>query len=338
MTLLDVTDVNTWFGSKQGPVRAVDGVSLQLERGRTLGLVGESGSGKSAFVRSIMRLHHPASVARYDGRILFDGTDLATLGARDLRAYWGPRIGIVFQNPMTSLNPVVRIGRQLTETLRAHLGLDRRAARERAIELLTWVGIADPERRLRAYPHEFSGGMRQRVAIAIALACEPELLIADEPTTALDVTVQTQILALLNRIQRERGMSMIVVTHDLGVVAGIADEVAVMYAGRIVEHGATADVVERPRMPYTGALLASIPRIDAPSQSRLPTIPGRMPSLVASEGARGCPFAPRCAHATDRCMVEQPPLAQDDHGDQSFACWHPLTPASHAPVAQEMES
>lgn len=322
MSLLEASDVRTWFSTPRGMVRAVDGVSLSLDAGQTLGIVGESGSGKSALVRSIAGLHLESIPARFDGSVIFDGVDLRSLTRRRLRRYWGARIGIVFQNPMTSLNPVVRIGRQLTEPMREHLGLGRTEAKDEALVLLQSVGISDPERRLTEYPQMLSGGMRQRIAIAIALSCKPSLLIADEPTTALDVTVQAQILALLARLQAERHMALIFVSHNLAVVSGLADSVAVMYAGRVVERGPVVDVITDPRMPYTDALLRSAPDIDQPSRTRLSAIPGRPPTLVGEPPA-GCPFAPRCPRAQPKCGVDRPPLA-GSQPMRSWACWFPV--------------
>lgn len=320
MTLLEVRDLRTWFETPRGVVRAVDGVSLRLSSGQTFGIVGESGSGKSALVRSIAGLHLRTAPARLDGSVVFEGVELRGLPRRRLRHIWGARIGIVFQNPMTSLNPVVRIGRQLTEPMREHLGVGATAARTEALELLDAVGIADPKRRFNVYPHELSGGMRQRIAIAIALACKPALLIADEPTTALDVTVQAQILALLSNIQSERQMAMIFVSHDLGVISGLADDIAVMYAGRIVEQGSTPAVIRSARMPYTHALMRSVPHISHPSRTRLPAIPGRPPSLVGE--FVGCPFAPRCQWSKRRCTQERPEL--DGSTAHRYACWFPV--------------
>jgi oligopeptide/dipeptide ABC transporter ATP-binding protein len=320
--LLEVEELRTHFLTGRGAVRAVDGVSFSLERGRTLGVVGESGSGKTVLARSIMGLLPSANVFR-GGRVTYDGQQLTGLSPGELREFWGAEIGMVFQDPMTSLNPVVRIGRQITETMRFHLRIPDGEARTRAVELLRSVGIPDPGRRLREYPHQLSGGMRQRVTIAIALACGPKLLLADEPTTALDVTVQAQILSLLGRQQRERFMAMILVTHDLGVVAGRTDDIAVMYAGRIVERAPTPVLFSDMRMRYTQALFRSIPRITDPAHRRLEAIGGRPPDLAGP--ARGCSFAPRCRHARDRCRAETPPLTEAGPG-HSYACWYPAEP------------
>jgi oligopeptide/dipeptide ABC transporter ATP-binding protein len=318
--LLDVEDLATHFVTPRGLVRAVDGVSFSLDRGRTLGLVGESGCGKSVLSRSIMGLL-PGNVERH-GSVTFDGQRLDQLGPADLRSYWGTQIAMVFQDPMTSLNPVMRIGRQITEPLRFHFDMDRREAEKIALELLASVNIPEPARRMRQYPHELSGGMRQRVVIAIALACGPNLLFADEPTTALDVTVQAQILDLLLTQQRERDMAMVLVTHDLGVVAGHTDEVAVMYAGQIVEQAPTRTLFSSMRMPYTAALVESIPRLEHASHTRLNVIAGRPPDLL--DPPAGCRFAPRCPYAQDRCREEQPPLLEADEPGHVYRCWYPV--------------
>ncbi len=300
----------------------MDGVSFELDAGRTLGIVGESGCGKTVLSRSLLRLN-PVS----GGRVVFDGTDLLGLDEAELRAVRGRDVSIVFQDPMSSLNPVLTIGRQVGETLVVHLGMSRRAARERARELLAAVGIPSPAARLDEYPHQLSGGMRQRVTIAMALACEPRLLIADEPTTALDVTVQAQILDLLKQQQEERGMAMILISHDLGVVAGRTDEIAVMYAGRIVERAPTRMLFSRVRMPYTEALLRAIPRLEEPSHTRLLAIGGRPPDLVSPPP--GCRFSPRCHRVQDRCRRDDPPLMPDAEAGHAFACWYPVEVAAH---------
>jgi peptide/nickel transport system ATP-binding protein len=324
--LLDVQDLRTGFRTPGGLVRAVDGVSLTLDRGHTLGIVGESGSGKTVLSRSIMGLLPRRNVVR-DGKVLYEGRDLVSAPAKQVRDLWGAEMAMVFQDPMTSLNPVLRIGQQITEGMRYHLDMDRGSANATALRLLHDVGIPEPDRRMRQYPHELSGGMRQRVMIAVALACGPKLLFADEPTTALDVTVQAQILNLLQREQRERDMAMVLVTHDLGVVAGRADEIVVMYAGQVVERATTAQLFGNVRMPYTEALLRSIPSLEAPSHSRLQAIPGRPPSLV--DPPVGCRFAPRCPYVQDRCLAEQPPLVEDEAG-HLYRCWFPV--GSGAPV------
>ena len=317
--LLRVRHLRTHIPTPRGLVRAVEDVSFDLQRGQTLGLVGESGSGKSMLVRSLIGIT-PGRAER-SGEIWLDGQDLLTLSRAQLRGYLGRRVAMVFQDPMTSLNPVVRIDRQLTEGPVRHLGMDRRRAREAALELLRQVGIPEPEHRMRQYPHQLSGGMRQRVMIAIALACEPEVLIADEATTALDVTVQKQILDLLSRLQRERNMAMIMVSHDLGVVAGRTDEVAVMYGGRLVEKAATTDLFDAPRHRYTRALLEAIPRMDHPRDTPLRTIEGAPPDLARHH--TGCPFAPRCEARIDRCVTTDPPLVEED-GGHAHACLVPV--------------
>jgi oligopeptide/dipeptide ABC transporter ATP-binding protein len=318
--LLQVEDLRTAFVTDRGLVRAVDGVSFELSRGQTLGVVGESGSGKTVLSRSVMGLL-PASRVRHSGTVRFAGHVISDLSPAQLRDVWGTQIAMVFQDPMTALNPVVRVERQITEGLRKRLGLDRKAAHETAVALLDSVGIPDPTRRLRVYPYELSGGMRQRVMIAIALACGPKLLMADEPTTGLDVTVQAQILDLLSDQQRERSMAMVLVTHDLGVVANRADEIIVMYAGRVVEQAPTRELFAHTRMPYTEALLRSIPRLTDPSHIRLQAIPGRPPDLAASP--KGCKFAPRCPYVQPHCSEEEPPLRTAGPG-HLFRCWFPV--------------
>ena len=322
--LLALDAVGVQLATARGPLRAVDGVSLALEPGRTLGIVGESGSGKTMLARAILRLL-PAN-ATLTGSVRLGDEELTTLGREALRRLRGRSIAVVFQDPMTSLNPVLTIGTQIVETLQAHLELDAAAARVRAIELLAAVGLPAPEQRLRQYPHQLSGGMRQRVAIAIAVSCEPRLLIADEPTTALEVTVQAQILDLLAREQQRRHMAMVLITHDLGIVAGRTDDVAVMYAGRVVERARTRTLFKAMRMPYTEALLAAIPRIDAQPHAPLAAIPGRPPDLTRLPP--GCAFALRCARADERCTRERPALGGSPA--HAFACWHPIG----APVAQ----
>jgi peptide/nickel transport system ATP-binding protein len=308
--LLEVRDLRTWFETPRGTVRAVDGVSFALDRGRTLGIVGESGSGKTVLARSVMNLLPKRAAVPAGGEVLFEGRSIRGLGVRPMRRLWGREMAMVFQDPMTSLNPVVTIGRQLTEGLRVHHGVKGGEARATAVELLRSVGLPAPERRLGEYPHQLSGGMRQRVTVAIALSCGPKLLIADEPTTALDVTVQRQILDLLQDQQRQRHMAMILVTHDLGVVANRTDEIAVMYAGQLVERAPTGTLFRRMRHPYTEALLSSIPRLENRSHTPLQVIPGRPPDMAALPD--GCRFAPRCRYAQDRCLAEAPPLAPAD--------------------------
>jgi len=326
--LLDVQDLRTHFGTSRGVVRAVDGVTFSLHRGKTLGIVGESGSGKTVLSRTIMGLLPHSNVMR-SGSIKYRGVELVGLSTSEMRSVWGTEMSMVFQDPLTALNPVVKVGRQLTEGLRFHLDMDRAEASETAITLLRSVGIPEPERRLQQYPFELSGGMRQRVIIAIALSCGPKLLFADEPTTALDVTVQAQILNLLAEKQQERHMAMILVTHDLGVVAGRTDEIAVMYAGKIVEKAPTRTLFSNMRMPYTEALVRSIPRMEEASHKRLTAIMGRPPDLA--HPPVGCNFAPRCPYAQDRCLTDEPPLQLGDKPDHLFACWYPAgTPEGKA--------
>ena len=310
MSLLEIRGLRTSFELPAGPVPAVDGVDLALNRGQTLALVGESGSGKSVLSLSVMGLvPHPGRIV--GGSIRFDGTELTHLPAARMRALRGNRLAMVFQDPMTSLNPVLRVGGQIAEVLRLHCGLNRGEALRRAVELLEAVGIPDPERRVRAFPHQLSGGMRQRVMIAMALACDPDLLIADEPTTALDVTIQAQILDLLKDLQRRTGAAILFVTHDLGVVAEVADRVAVMYAGRIVEEASAGALFATPRMPYTAALMASVPRLDG-GEGRLAAIEGAVPSPTARPS--GCAFHPRCGFAVDACRDRAPGVSRVAEG------------------------
>jgi peptide/nickel transport system ATP-binding protein len=322
--LLEIDDLHTRFSTDRGKVRAVDGVSFSLERGKTLGVVGESGCGKSVLARSIMGLMPPN--AERTGRILFEGRDIARAPSDTLRDLWGAQMSMVFQDPMTSLNPVMKIGKQITESLRHHLDVSRDYANETAVSLLQSVGIPEAPRRMKEYPHQLSGGMRQRVMIAIALACGPKLLFADEPTTALDVTVQAQILDLLQTQQRERFMAMILVTHDLGVVAGRTDDIAVMYAGRFVEKAPTRSLFSAVRHPYTEALLKSIPKLAQPSHTRLDAISGRPPDLV--HPPVGCKFAPRCPYAQERCLTEEPPLVEGDEPGHAHRCFFPVGSAA----------
>jgi len=323
--LLVVEDFRTHFDTPAGRVRAVDGVSLTLERGRTLGIVGESGSGKTVLSRSIMGLLTAGNVIR-SGSVRYQGQELVGAPPSTLRELWGTEMAMVFQDPMTSLNPVMKIGRQITEGLRHHHKLPKAEARAQALQLLESVGIPDPKRRIDQYPHELSGGMRQRVTIAIALACGPHLLFADEPTTALDVTVQAQILNLLQQQQHERHMAMVLVTHDLGVVAGRTDEIAVMYAGQIVERAPTRTLFANVRMPYTEALLKSIPKLDQPSHTRLQIIGGRPPDLINPPA--GCRFAPRCPYAQPKCHEEMPPLVEAETPGHEYRCWFPVGTAA----------
>ncbi|HMD46056.1 MAG TPA: ABC transporter ATP-binding protein [Acidimicrobiales bacterium] len=319
--LLEVRDLRTVFTTPRGDLAAVDGVSFTLDRGRTLGVVGESGSGKTVLSRSVMGLLPLEGVER-SGSVLFEGRELVGAPLPELRSLWGSRMSMVFQDPMTSLNPVVRVGHQIAEPLRVHLGVDRKEANATAVALLAQVGIPSPESRVSAYPFELSGGMRQRVMMAIALACGPRLLLADEPTTGLDVTVQAQILDLLSQLRAERNMAVILVTHDLGVVATRTDEIAVMYAGRIVERAPTTTLFAATAMPYTEALLASTPRLSDPSHTRLAAIEGRPPNLL--DLPPGCPFAPRCGYAQPLCHEQRPPLVAADEPGHLFACWYPL--------------
>ncbi|HVB91051.1 MAG TPA: ABC transporter ATP-binding protein [Acidimicrobiales bacterium] len=319
--LLQVEDLHVSFATPRGAVRAVQGVSLSLQQGKTLGIVGESGSGKTVLSRAIMGLL-PSQSATQTGSVRFEGAEILNAPDRTLRQLWGTQISMVFQDPMTSLNPVLRIGRQITETLRLHLGLDRGEAKETALSLLMQMGIPSPVERYDAYPWQLSGGMRQRVMIAIALACAPRLLMADEPTTGLDVTVQAQILDLLSSLQHERQMAMILVTHDLGVVATRTDEILVMYAGHVVERAPTATLFSQMSRPYTEALVKSIPRLDQPSHTRLLAIEGRPPDLLTPP--TGCPFAPRCPYAQGKCHEEKPPLVAGSLPGHSYACWFPL--------------
>lgn len=332
--LLEVDDLVTTFLGGQAEVTAVDGVSLILRRGETIGVVGESGSGKSVLSRSIMGLIAPGTRVRRTGRIIYDGKDLVALPRKVLRRMWGSEIAMVLQDPLTSLNPVKRIGAQVTETVRRHWpDLSRAQADEKSIELLRGVGIPEPERRMRVYPHQMSGGMRQRVGIAIALAGDPRLLFADEPTTALDVTVQLQILELLGRQQTERNMAMVLVTHDLGVVATRTDRIVVMYAGQVVESAPTAELFRNVKMPYTRALLDALPRRDQPSHTRLKAIPGNPPNLAAPPV--GCRFASRCPAAQARCHEEQPPLVNAEGSEEhAYRCWFPVgTPEYEKAIA-----
>ena len=315
--LLEVRDLRVSFPAPGGGrVCPVDGVGFALERGETLALVGESGSGKSLTSLALLQLVPPPGRIDPGSAVVLDGTDVLALSGEKLRDLRGRRIGMIFQDPMTSLNPVFRVGDQITEGIRAHERISRQEARARALALLQEVGIPDPEARLKAYPHQLSGGMRQRVMIAIALAARPELLIADEPTTALDVTVQAQILEVLDRLRETRGMAVLLITHDLGIVAGRADHVAVMYAGQIVEQAPTAQLFARPSHPYTQGLFASVPRISGPRE-RLKPIPGTVPPPVAWPA--GCRFRPRCPFAFAKCAELPPPLPVE--ADHTMRCW-----------------
>lgn len=318
--LLSVKDLRTYFAINAGLLKAVDGVTFDLYAGQTLGIVGESGSGKTVLSRSIMRLNLGKNV-QTSGQALFRDKDLLCLPLRQMSDIWGQEIAMVFQDPMTSLNPVVKIGRQVSEHVRKHLGVSKKEARDLAVELLKSVRIPEAEVAISAFPHELSGGMRQRVSIAIALACGPELLFADEPTTALDVTVQHQILNLLGLQQTKRDMAMVLVTHDLGVVAGRTDETIVMYAGKVVEQASTNRIFQKTSHPYTEALLRSIPKTEKPSHTRLAAIAGRPPNLITMPS--GCSFSPRCPYAQDRCFEEEPPLITNEDG-HTTACWYPV--------------
>ncbi len=319
--VLVVKNLTTTFATPRGPLTAVDDVSFTLRRGTALGIVGESGSGKSVTARSVMRLL-PKSNVTTTGEVSINGIDMMALGPKELRAMWGPEVAMVFQDPLGSLNPVMRIGDQVAEGLRIHHNVSRKEARAAALQLLRQVGIPSPQTRLDEYPHQLSGGMRQRVVIAIALSCGPKLLIADEPTTALDVTVQAQILDLLSDQQTERHMPLVLITHDLGVVAGRTQEVIVMYAGRIMERARTPVLFRDMKMPYTEALFRSIPKVEYPSHTRLAIIPGRPPTMV--EPIRGCRFAPRCRYAQDRCLEEEPELTPAVDRDHVYRCFYPV--------------
>ncbi len=328
--LLSVRDLGVRFGVRgQKEVQAVDEVSFDIRPGQHVGLVGESGSGKSVTSLAVMGLL-PKRGVRTSGEVLYDGRNLLELGPKEMGSLRGRDIAMVFQDPMTSLNPVVRIGVQVSEAIRRHLGVDRTEARDRSEELLRKVGIPDPGRRLRDYPHQLSGGMRQRVLIAIALACEPKLLIADEPTTALDVTIQAQVLEVLKDLVTDTNAALLMITHDLGVVAGLCDEVNVMYSGRIVESTNRSRLFAEPRHPYTGGLLESIPRLDAPKGARLRPIPGS-PTLTIP-WTEGCAFSPRCRNAVDRCASETPRLEQV--GDRQLRCFNPLDPTAATPTEE----
>ncbi len=319
MPLLEVKELHTEFRTGAGLVRAVDGISYTVEQGETVAVVGESGSGKSVGALSILRLIADPPGRITSGEILFDGRDLRSLSEAQMREVRGRDIGMVFQEPMTSLNPVLTIGRQITEVLEQHQGADREAAHKRALELLEMVGIADAPRRLKQYPHQLSGGMRQRVMIAVALACNPKLIIADEPTTALDVTIQAQILELMKALTERFNVALIVITHNLGVVARYAQRVNVMYAGRIVESGSAEAIYHDPRHPYTMALLRSVPRLDQPRRARLDPVEGQPPDLTKLDG--GCAFRPRCRFAIEKCAQSRPSLEPAGAEGHRSACF-----------------
>ncbi len=320
--LIEVRNLQTQFFTQDGIVHAVNGITYEVAEGETVAIVGESGSGKSVGVMSLIRLIPEPPGKIVNGEVNFDGQDLLKLNEEELRQIRGNRIAMIFQDPMTSLNPVLTIGRQITEALELHLNMNRDESRARAIELLELVGIPDAGARLDDYPHQFSGGMRQRVMIAMGLSCNPQLLIADEPTTALDVTIQAQIVDLVTRLQSELGMAIIWITHDLGVVAGLADRVLVMYAGFIVEEGPVDVIYGQPRHPYTLGLLRSIPRLDLGRQKRLIPIEGLPPDLL--DPPQSCPFAPRCPFVIDKCLEENPPLMAVSAVRRS-ACWVDLS-------------
>lgn len=316
--LLEVKNLKTQFFTQDGVVHAVNGISYTVDKGETVAIVGESGSGKSVGVMSLIRLIPQPPGKIVDGEVWFDGQDLLKLKEDELREIRGNRIAMIFQDPMTSLNPVLTIGRQITEALELHLNMNREQSRKRAVQLLEMVGIPGADSRLDDYPHQFSGGMRQRVMIAMGLSCNPQLLIADEPTTALDVTIQAQIVDLVNRLKDELGMAIIWITHDLGVVAGMAQRVIVMYSGYIIEEAQVDDIYANPRHPYTLGLLRSIPRLDLGRQKRLIPIEGLPPDLL--ELPNQCPFAPRCSFAVEKCWQENPPLEVVGPEHKS-ACW-----------------
>tara|TARA_B100000686_G_scaffold354805_1_gene467349 strand:- start:2245 stop:3312 length:1068 start_codon:yes stop_codon:yes gene_type:complete len=314
--ILSLEDYRIGFKTERGLAKAVDGVSVTLRRGQTLGIVGESGSGKTVLNRGVMGLLSASNTIE-SGSAAFEGEELV---GKNRQPFWGTKMAMIFQDPMTSLNPVMKVGNQVMEPLRQHQGLSKAEAKERVAEIFTLVGIPEPTKRLKQYPHELSGGMRQRIMISIALAIEPELLIADEPTTSLDVTVQKYILDLLTRVQKEQGMSMVLITHDLGVARGRADEILVMYGGKVMEHAPTENLFNNMTHPYTAALFESIPHLHHKKHTRLTPIPGTPPDIV--EPPSGCRFAPRCSYAQDQCLLEGPPMTID--GDHRFACYFPV--------------
>jgi oligopeptide transport system ATP-binding protein len=316
--VLEIKDLRTEFHTQDGVVHAVNGISYRLHEGETLGIVGESGCGKSVSMLSVMRLlqEPPAKIA--SGEVKFRDKDIFALSEEEMRDIRGSQMAMIFQDPMTSLNPVLTIGHQLREPLEIHLGMSEEDSRERAVELMKLVGIPEADGRLDDYPHQFSGGMRQRVMIAMALSCNPALLIADEPTTALDVTIQAQIVDLVNRLQEHFGMTLIWITHDLGVTASLVDRIVVMYAGYIVEDASVEDLYANPRHPYTKALLQSLPRVDGSRDEKLDSIEGLPPDLATLP--KGCPFAARCMYTKDKCWDENPPLVEHASGHKA-ACW-----------------
>lgn len=317
--LIKIDNLRTRFHTEDGVVNAVNGVSYEMAQGEVLGVVGESGCGKSVHALSIMRLIQIPPGEIYDGKIWFDGRDLLTLDEKEIRQIRGRDIAMVFQDPMSSLNPVYTVGFQIVEALLLHTDLNRKAARERAAELLSIVGIPEAQNRLDSFPHQFSGGMRQRAMIAMALSCEPKLLIADEPTTALDVTIQAQIVDLVIRLKEELGMAVMWITHDLGIVAEMAHKINVMYAGYIIERGSAEDIFNRTKHPYTMGLLGSLPKIDEAPGTKLFSIPGLPPDLVRLP--EGCPFYARCNYRIERCKIEMPPLEEAEHKEHIVACW-----------------
>ena len=317
-TLLEVKNLKTHFFTMEGVVKAVDGVSYELNEGETLGLVGESGCGKSVSALSVMRLIPDPPGKIIDGEILLDGEDILKIDMEGMREVRGAKIAMVFQEPMTSLNPVLTVERQITETLQLHMGMSKLESQRESVNLLTRVGIPDPEIRIKQYPHQFSGGMRQRVMIAMALSCNPRLIIADEPTTALDVTIQAQILDLMKSLTTELGVALIVITHNLGVVARYADRVNIMYAGKVIERGEAHEIYSNPRHPYTVGLLRSVPRLDLPRRAKLDPIEGQPPDLINLPP--GCAFRERCRWAIDKCATDTPELVETTDGHLS-ACF-----------------
>jgi oligopeptide transport system ATP-binding protein len=319
VALLEVKGLRTEFRTADGVVRAVNGISYSVDEGETLGIVGESGCGKSVSALSLMRLIPQPPGRIVSGEVFFEGQDLLKLSDDAMQHVRGRKIAMVFQDPMTSLNPVLTINRQISEALQLHLGMNDVQSRRRTTELLSLVGIPDPARRIDDYPHQFSGGMRQRVMIAMALSCNPRLLIADEPTTALDVTIQAQIVELVKRIQDELHIAIIWITHDLGVIARLVDKVAVMYAGRVIEEAPVDEIFDNPRHPYTRGLLASVPRLDEARRDTLRPIEGMPPDLT--QGFNSCPFEPRCDYVVERCTREDPPLLVVNDNQHRSACW-----------------
>ena len=318
--LFEVENLQITFDTKRGPLQAVRGVSLSIRKGESVGIVGESGSGKTVMSRAAMGLLRGRKVHR-SGSVKIEGEELLTLSNEQIRNFWGLRIAMIFQDPMTALNPVRKVGSQFAESLVKRMNMSKDEAAKRTLELLALVRMPEPEKAVQKYPHQLSGGMRQRVMIAMAIACDPELLFADEPTTALDVTVQAQVLELLSELRERLGMAMVIVTHDLGVVAGHTDKIAVMYGGEIVEMASTPDLFANTKMPYTEALMESIPRLDRKRGDRLPTIPGSPPDPIAAR--TGCGFAPRCRYATDKCRTEHPELTDAGNGHM-YRCFFPI--------------